>query len=310
MSGHQGESKTVADHVDAHHHLWQYRPQSYGWIDERMTVLRRDYLAEELERELCSEGLAGSVAVQARPSLVETNWLLSVAAGSKRIGGVVGWAPIASAKFPAVLERLRGRKKLKGLRHGIQDEPDEAYILRRDFNRGIARLKGSGLVYEILIHERHLPAAIEFVDRHPNQMFVLDHLAKPRIREATMEPWQSQITNLARRENIYCKVSGMTTEANWSDWTSADLRPYFDVALDVFGPRRLIAGSDWPVCLLATSYSRWWQTLRDFVAVLSTDEQDRILGTNAIQVYQLNDSLRPVRREEKTSEGSRYQKTR
>src|SRR5690348_2546240 len=177
------DPSAMAERVDAHHHLWEYRSRSYAWIDQRMEVLRRDYLPEDFERESTSAGISGSVVVQARQSIAETEWLLSLAKKSRPLWGVVGWAPIASAKFPAVLERLRRHEKLKGLRHLIQDEPDDGYILRRDFNRGITAMKGSSLVYDILVHERHLPQAIEFVDRHPGQVFVLDHLAKPRIRE-------------------------------------------------------------------------------------------------------------------------------
>ena len=297
----------MADRVDAHHHFWRYDPQGYAWIDECMSVLKRDCLPEEFARELSSAGWAGSVVVQTRQTTEETDWLLSLATQSTSLWGVVGWAPIADAGFPSLLERLRAQNKLKGLRHVIQDEPDDHFILRPDFNRGIAEMKGSGLVYEILIHERHLPAAIVFVDRHPDQVFVLDHLAKPPIAEGKLDPWRGHIVELARREHVHCKVSGMVTEANWSGWTSAKLRPYFDVVLDAFGPGRLIAGSDWPVCLLATTYARWSQTLNGFVNELSPTEQDCILGTNAIRVYQLHDSQN---REDATGESARYQESR
>jgi L-fuconolactonase len=208
------------------------------------------------------------------------------------------------------LERFAGQTKLKGLRHIIQDEPDDRFILRQDFNRGIALMKTSGLIYEILIHQHHLPCAVEFVDQHPDQVFVLDHLAKPRIREGKIDPWQKYLANLARRENVYCKISGMVTEADWSNWRPEDLRPYFDVVLDVFGPRRLIAGSDWPVCLLAASYERWWQTLREFLSDLSASEQDCILGTNAVRVYRLDDRSTASDREGAASESAHYQATR
>jgi L-fuconolactonase len=237
------------------HHLWRYDLEHYAWIDDRMGVLRRDYSAPEFESELRSANMAGSVVVQARQSLEETDWLLSVASSSERILGVVGWAPIASPEFPEILQRLSRNSQLKGLRHIVQDEPDDHFILRPDFNHGVAAMKGSGLVYEILIHERHLPFAIEFVSSHPEQAFVLDHLGKPRIREGKIDPWQAQLTELARLENVWCKLSGLVTEADWRKWTVRDLRPYFHAALDAFGPRRLMAGSDWPVCLLASSYA-------------------------------------------------------
>jgi L-fuconolactonase len=298
----------MAERIDAHHHLWQYDPVRYGWIDDRMAALRRDYLISDFEQELKSAGIAGSIVVQAQQSLDETEWLLSVAE-SESLLGVVGWAPIASPDFPGVLQRLSGHKKLKGLRHIIQDETDDRFILQPDFNRGITEMKKSGLVYEILIYERHLPYAIEFVHRHPDQVFVVDHIAKPRIREGKMDPWRTQLGELARHENVYCKLSGMVTEADWGTWTTAVLRPYFDVVLDAFGPRRLMAGSDWPVCLLS-SYSRWWATVQDFVSQLSEADRDAILGTNAIEVYRLHDSFQRPSRGDALSESTRYQEAR
>jgi L-fuconolactonase len=252
-----------------------------------MPQLRRDFLVEDLEGELSAAGFAGAVAVQARQSREETDWLLALAGGSQAILGVVGWAPIASRQFPVELEHLRGESKLKGLRHVIQDEPDENFILGEDFNRGIRAMKGSSLVYDILIFERHLPAAIQFVDRHPEQVFVLDHVAKPRIRDQVLDPWRNNICELARRDNVYSKISGMVTEADWSTWTVHDLRPYFEVVLDAFGPSRLMTGSDWPVCLLASTYRKWVDTLQTLVGGLSAAEQDRILGGTANEVYRL-----------------------
>src|SRR5262249_10074830 len=190
------------------------------------------------------------------------------------IRGVVGWAPFASPEFSKSLDRLRSKPKLKGLRHIVQDETDDEFILREDFNGGIAALQGSGLVYDILIYERHLPAAIAFVDRHPNQLFVLDHIGKPRIAQRKLEPWRSNIRELAQRENVYCKLSGLVTEADWKNWQPADLRPYLQVVLDAFGPSRIMVGSDWPVCLLASSYERWFFTLGEFLASLSANEQE------------------------------------
>lgn len=273
--------------IDAHHHLWRYSPAEYPWIDDTMTQLRQDFVVEDLERELAGAGIQGAVAVQARQTLEETDWLLSVAEKSPLLRGVVGWAPIASEHFPAVLDRLKSRKKLKGLRHVIQDEPDGNYINRPDFNRGIKAITASSLIYDILILERHLPETVEFVDRHPNQIFVLDHIAKPRIREAVFEPWKRNISDLARRPNVYCKMSGMVTEASWQKWSETELRPYVDAVLDAFTPARLMFGSDWPVCLLATTYQKWFECLTGLIEQLSAAEKDRLMGTNAIDVYQL-----------------------
>jgi L-fuconolactonase len=277
----------VAERVDAHHHLWRYSAQEYGWIDESMEALQRDFLPQDLMREIAAAGIDGTVAVQARQTMEETRWLLKMADVCDAIRGVVGWAPIAGEEFPGVMEEFEDRPKLKGLRHVIQGEKDENYILREDFNSGIRTLLGSGLVYEILIYERQLPQAIDFVDEHPEQVFVLDHVAKPLIAAGQMEPWAARMRELGKRENVWCKVSGMVTEAEWSSWDEAALRPYLDVAVEAFGVRRLMAGSDWPVCLVACEYGRWFEVLREYFAGFSAEERDAVFGGTAVEVYQL-----------------------
>jgi L-fuconolactonase len=281
--------ETIFEKIDAHHHVWRYSPAEYGWIDDRMRALRRDFLPADLEKELHAAGIAGAVTVQARQNVEETEWLLSLAGTSPFLRGVVGWAPIASEQLPADLDRLCSHKKLKGLRHAIQDEPDANYINRPDFNRGISALKGSGLVYDILIFDKHMSAAVAFVDRHPNQIFVLDHMAKPRIREGVIEPWRNHLSELARRENVYCKLSGLVTEADWAMWSEGGLLVYVEIALAAFGPRRMMVGSDWPVCLLATSYGKWFETVDRLIVSLSATEKMRILGGTATEVYRLHD---------------------
>jgi L-fuconolactonase len=273
--------------IDAHHHLWRYTPAEYGWIDEEMSVLRRDFLAKDVLVEMAAAGIDGTVAVQARQTLEETRWLLDLADDTDAIRGVVGWAPIAGEEFPGCMEEFDGREKLKGLRHVIQGENDEHYILREDFNSGIRTMLGSGLVYEILIYERHLEDAIFFVDEHPEQVFVLDHLAKPLIAGGVMEPWASRMRELGERENVWCKVSGMVTEAKWNDWSLETLRPYLDVAVETFGPARLMAGSDWPVCLVASGYAQWWGVLREYFSRFSEAERVAVFGGTAVEVYQL-----------------------
>lgn len=273
--------------IDAHHHLWRYTPAEYDWIDESMQVLRRDFLPEDLRVVMRSAGVDGAIAVQARQTLEETRWLLDLAEANEEIRGVTGWAPIAGADFPAVMEEFDGREKLKALRHVIQGEKDENYILREDFNAGIRALSGSGLVYEILIYERHLPQTIEFVDRHPEQVFVLDHVAKPLIAGGILEPWATRMRELAKRENVWCKLSGMVTEADWMTWTPDTLKPYMDVAVEAFRPGRLLAGSDWPVCLVACTYERWWQLLRGCFAGFGEEEREQVFGRNAVEVYGL-----------------------
>jgi L-fuconolactonase len=276
--------------IDAHHHLWRYSKEEYGWITGNMAAIARDFLPQDLQQALTSSGIQGSIAVQARQSLEETQSLLDFAQQFDVIRGVVGWAPIAGPEFPAVLDHLKNFRKLKGLRHVVQDEPDDAFLLRPDFNAGIALLKQYGFVYDILIFERQLPAAISFVDRHPSQIFVLDHIAKPRIRARELEPWRANIRELARRENVFCKLSGMVTEADWARWRPRNLQPYFDVVLEAFGPQRLMAGSDWPVCLLAATHQNWFSTLREFISPLSIAEQDMILGGVATHVYSLSET--------------------
>ena len=277
----------MSERIDAHHHLWRYQRDDYPWIRDDMKALATDFLEADLEHEASGCKIDGTVAVQARQSVDETFWLLKTAETSRLIRGVVGWAPIASPEFPKLLGDLQMNPKLKGLRHLIQDEPDDEFILRADFNRGIAELQRSGLVYDILIFERHLPAAIAFVDRHPNQVFVLDHIGKPRIAQHQLEPWRTNVRELARRQNVYCKLSGLVTEADWAKWQPADLRPYVQVVLDAFGPSRILAGSDWPVCLLAAGYARWFFTLNQFLASLSATEQGLIYGEVAASVYRL-----------------------
>ena len=281
----------MSERIDSHHHLWCYDKREYGWIGENMEALARDFLPEHLEEELVESGIRGSIAVQARQTLVETQWLSGLADRFDFIRGIIGWAPIASREFSEILQQLKSYKKLKGLRHVIQDESDDEFILRPEFNRGIELLKKYSLVYDILIYDRHLPAAISFVDRHPSQIFVLDHIGKPRIRDHEIESWRTNMQTLAQRENVYCKLSGLVTEADWNNWRAADLKPYVDVALDTFGPRRLMAGSDWPVCLLATTPKKWFCTLGELIRPLSVSEQEMILGGVATEVYALDERV-------------------
>ena len=274
--------------IDAHHHLWKYSAAEYGWITPQMPSIRRDFLPPQLEELMHHFGIEGTVAVQARQTIEETSWLLSLADKHPLIRGVVGWVPLTQG--PGVkshLERFAGNHRLRGMRHVIHDEPDPRYILRDDFNAGVSALHEFGLRYDILIFERHLPAAIEFVDRHPNQIFILDHIAKPRIRERILSPWDRNMREMAKRENVYCKLSGMVTEADLGAWTPQDLQPYIDVVLATFGPRRIMYGSDWPVLLRASDYARWFGTVNNAISKLSKPEQSRIVGETATEAYAL-----------------------
>ncbi len=255
--------------------------------EARLRALRRDFLAQDLMDATRDSDVHGTVAVQARQSIAETEFLLDIASSQPLVKGVVGWLPLCSPDVDSLIERFAFDPKFKGTRHVIQDEPDDFFILREDFNRGVARLNEHGLVYDILIFERHLAQTIEFVDRHPNQIFVLDHVAKPRIKEKIISPWAERIRELAKRENVYCKISGMVTEADWNDWNPEHLRPYYDVILSAFGTGRLMFGSDWPVLTLASDYETWVHTVQTFIADLSADERDLILSGTARRVYRL-----------------------
>ena len=272
--------------VDSHHHLWHYTPEEYGWIDDSMSVLQRDFLPADLTREASAAGIDATVAVQARQTLEETHWLLSLAAKSPLIRGVVGWAPIAADVFPATLSSLTQNSLLKGLRHVVQAEPD-GFLDASAFNRGIASLLPTGLVYDVLILARQLPEAIRFVDRHPQQSFVLDHIAKPDIKANGLAEWKPNICELSRRPNVACKLSGMVTEAEWRTWSPAQLQPYFDTVLDAFGPSRLMFGSDWPVLTVACSYSRWHETVANWLDPLTPTERAQIEGGTATKIYRL-----------------------
>ncbi len=273
--------------IDSHHHFWSYDPLEYDWIDDTMQPLRRDFLPEHLRTEIASAGVDGVVSVQARQNLNETEWLLDFAANEDFIKGVVGWVELSSPNVSAELEHFAANPKLKSIRHVVQGELDDQFILRPDFNRGIRELKKFDLAYDILIFERHLPQTIRFVDTHPNQRFILDHIAKPRIKDNVLEPWNTHFRELAKRPNVYCKASGMVTEADYGEWTEVQLKPYFDAALEAFGPERLMFGSDWPVCLLACEYARWHKLVSSWIKKLSSAEQSRILGGTAIEAYQL-----------------------
>jgi L-fuconolactonase len=276
----------ISGTIDAHHHLWKYSTAEYGWIDESMAELRRDFLAENLKRELAAASVDGTVVVQARQSDEETRWLLSLARETQPILGVVGWAEIAADDFAKRIEQLVQEPWLVGLRHVVQAEPD-GFLDGEAFNRGIRALQDSELVYDILIYERQLEEATSFVDRHQKQAFVLDHIAKPRIAAGELEPWRGRIIELARRPNVCCKVSGMVTEANPKRWTAAELRPYLDTVVEAFGPKRLMVGTDWPVCLIGTSYKGWWSLLREYFADFSADERASIFGACAMKTYGL-----------------------
>lgn len=271
--------------LDAHQHFWRYNQREYGWIGHDMAALRRDFLPGDLLREQLPLGFDGSVAVQARQSLDETQWLLQLAGEDDRVFGVVGWVDLCSADLPAQLDRFAPNPKLRGIRHVVQDEPDDRFMLRDDFFRGIAQLRQRNLAYDLLILPRHLRTACELVTRFPEQLFVLDHMAKPPIKSGALEAWATGLRALSAFPNVACKVSGIVTEADWSHWKPSDFLPYLDVAFEAFGTERIMIGSDWPVCTLAASYGEAIGIVTDYLLSLSLREQALVLGKNAQSWY-------------------------
>jgi len=273
--------------IDAHQHFWQYDPEEYGWITDEMAVLRRDFLPADLKPPLEAAGFGGCVAVQARQTLEETRWLLELADQNEFIRGVVGWVDLRSVALPDQLAEFKRNRKFAGVRHVVQAEPDDAFLLRADFQRGIAQLAQYGLAYDILVYPRQLRAAIQFVEAFPEQRFVLDHIAKPLIAQGTMEPWNTEIRALAQFPNVWCKVSGMVTEGRWTGWSAEDFRPYLDTVFEAFSPDRILIGSDWPVCTVAADYSRTLGIVINYIAELRREQQDAILGGNCTAFYRL-----------------------
>ena len=278
--------------IDAHHHLWNYRADEFPWLDESMGVLRRDFSVADLHEAMRTAQVGAAIAIQARQSIEETGWLLECADNTDKICAVVGWAPLLARELSSILDKFAGRSTLVGLREIVQDKP-AGYLDQRIFDQGITELTNRGLAYDLLLREKQLEEAIRFVDRHPHQRFVLDHAAKPRIADREIEPWRRHILALARRGHVFCKVSGLVTEAEWSNWTLETLRPYLDVCVEAFGPHRLMVGSDWPVCLVASTYSNWWSILSEYFALFSETERQRIFGGTAIEFYELALALLP-----------------
>ncbi|HXY25935.1 MAG TPA: amidohydrolase family protein [Candidatus Acidoferrum sp.] len=274
--------------IDAHQHFWVYEPREYEWIDSSMGALQRDFLPGDLEPELSHNGFDGCVAVQVRQTLEETRWLLELAKQSPFVCGVVGWVDLQAPDLRRVLESFTGNGKLVGVRHIVQSEPDDRFLLRADFLRGIAMLEEFGLAYDILIYTKHLTAAAEFVSKFPRQPFVLDHLAKPPIKSGDLREWERGIRELAKFPNVMAKLSGLVTEADWQAWTLVQITACVDVAFECFGAERLMIGSDWPVCTLAGTYGRVVGVVMEYVARRTPEEREAVLGGNAERFWRLH----------------------
>jgi len=276
--------------IDSHQHFWKYNPAQHVWMTDAMGVLRRDYLPDELRPLLRASGFDGTIAVQARQMLEETEWLLKLADEHDFIRGVVGWVDLRSPKLREQLEIYGEHPKLAGVRHVVHDEPDDHFMLRPEFRRGISQLREFGLTYDLLLFPRHLPIAVQLVTEFPDQPFVLDHIAKPPIREGRISPWKEDLKRLAKFPAVFCKLSGMVTEAKWKQWHPEDFRRYLDIVIDAFGTDRVMIGSDWPVSTLSGDYASTMRIVVDYAEQFPPKVRDGILGGNGARFYHINRS--------------------
>ncbi len=277
----------MALRIDSHQHFWHYDPTQHIWMTGKMERLKRDYLPADLQLVMAESNIQGTVAVQARQNLEETEWLLALAGATPFIKGVVGWVDLRSSAVAAQIAKYAEHPRLVGLRHVVHDEADDLFMLRDDFVRGIRAMQAYDLAYDLLLFPRHLPVAVDLVRQFPDQIFVLDHIAKPLIKDGVLEPWNTQIRALASMDNVYCKVSGMVTEAAWERWARANFRPYLEVVFDCFGTERLLFGSDWPVCTLSGSYAEVVGLVSEYIGQFSEAEQAAVMGGNAERIYRL-----------------------
>ena len=270
--------------LDAHQHFWSYDAAQYPWIPPG-SPLHRSWLPDDLAALQAPLGFEGSIAVQARQVVGESDWLLGLADRHANVKGVVGWVDLRSDRVEEDLVRLAAHPKFVGVRHVVQDEPDDDFMLGRDFQRGISQLRAHGLTYDILIYPRQLPAAIRLAEAFPEQAFVLDHVAKPNVKDGQLEPWRTDLRRLARLPNVHCKVSGMITEADHRAWRVEQFRPYLDTVFEAFGVSRLMYGSDWPVCLLAGDYRQAFELVDDYARQCTPAERAALFGGNCATFY-------------------------
>ncbi len=273
--------------IDAHQHFWRYDPVRHEWINDSMAAIRRDFLPEELAGIYQRHNIDGCVAVQVDQVESENDFLLGLSRQHHFIKGIVGWVDLRSPSIEQRLEHYASEKLMKGFRHIVQGESDPNFLLGQDFGRGISQLAKHGFTYDILVYHHQLVQVGPFVSKHPKQHFIIDHLAKPAILNGEIKQWEKYMRSIAQHENVYCKLSGMVTEADFHRWTYEQLEPYIHVVLDAFSPSRVVYGSDWPVCLVAASYEQQLGVVRRAIEKLSDTEKAKVLGENAVRFYHL-----------------------
>jgi L-fuconolactonase len=274
--------------IDSHQHFWQYNPAEHVWMTDAMQVLKKDFSPSDLAPLLQEINFDGCIAVQARQSIEETNWLLKLAAENDFIKGVVGWVDLCSPDIHTTLSAYRNEKKLVGVRHVVHDEADDNFMLQPAFQNGIAALEEFNLTYDLLLLPKHLNVAVKLVEKFPEQQFVLDHIAKPFISKKEFSPWKEDIAELAKHLNVYCKLSGMVTEAKWNNWKEDDFKIYLDIVTAAFGTNRIMIGSDWPVCTLSGNYSSTMNIVINYANQFPKQISNAILGGNCIDFYKIN----------------------
>ncbi|WP_273447074.1 amidohydrolase family protein [Neolewinella agarilytica] len=273
--------------IDSHQHFWRYEAKKHDWIDDEMAVIRRDFMPEDLQPVLAANGVNGCVAVQADQTRDETDFLLALARENSFIKGVVGWIDLRAENLNEQLDVYAGSTALKGFRHVVQGEADPQFMLRPEFVRGIRTIGERGYTYDLLILPHQLLAAVELIRQFPEQRFVVDHLAKPYIKAGYLAGWKIGMQALAAFPNVWCKVSGMVTEADYQNWTEDQMKPYLDVVFDAWGTERVMFGSDWPVCRVAATYDRVLGLVNDYLSGFSQPEQQAVLGGNCRSFYGL-----------------------
>jgi L-fuconolactonase len=273
--------------IDSHVHFWKYNNKDLPWIDRNMKVLQKDYLPSDIELTLKRNNVDGCIAVQAAPSELETRFLAELANTHGYIKGVVGWADLRAGDVEKKLSELKQYPAVVGIRHIVQDEQDD-FLYDEKFRSGISLLKSFGFTYDILVYPRQLKAAVDFVQSFPDQTFIIDHCAKPDVKNSEMDTWRQGITDLALYPNVSCKLSGLITEAAWKNWSPADFYPYLDVVYQAFGMQRLMFGSDWPVMLLSGLYVQWKSLLEKYMERMLPEDREQVFGLNALRIYDIN----------------------